>query len=258
MSLSGQVAIVTGGGRGIGLACVRALASEEAAVVVATPEIDEREAVIAELEEAGRPVLGLHTDVTDEDSVAQMAAATLERFGHIDILVNNAGIIGPTSPVVELAREEWDEVIAVNLTGPCLCCRAVLPAMIERQSGRIINIASVAGKIGFALRSPYAASKWGLIGFTLSLAKEAARDGILVNAVCPGPIDGPRIDAIIETRAKKTGVPPAEVRRELEDETLLGRFIPPEHIADMVVFLASDRSASITGQTLDVTAGYAL
>ncbi|MBQ16511.1 MAG: hypothetical protein CMJ65_05250 [Planctomycetaceae bacterium] len=256
MSLQGQVAVVTGGGRGIGLACVRALARDGASVIIATPEDDERLAAVEELQSRGVDVLGTDTDVTCEEQVASMVAQASDRFGRIDILVNNAGIIGPTSPVQEIQRRDWDQVMAVNVTGSYLCCREVLPGMITRQSGRIINIASTAGKIGFPLRSPYAASKWAVIGLTKTLAAEVGRQGILVNAVCPGPIAGPRMDAIIAARAEKTGTPAEDVRATLEESTLLGRLIPPEHIAEMVTFLASDRATSITGQTLDVTAGH--
>ncbi|MEE3367525.1 MAG: SDR family oxidoreductase, partial [Planctomycetota bacterium] len=125
----------------------------------------------------------------------------------------------------------------------------------SRRTGRIINIASAAGQIGFPLRSPYAASKWAVIGLTKTLAIEAAKNGILVNAVCPGPIDGPRMDAIIEAKSKVTNESTDVLRHRLEDETLLGRLIPAEHIAEMVAFLASDRADSITGQTLNVNAG---
>ena len=256
MSLANQVAVVTGGGRGLGLACVRALARDGAALVVATPEHDERAAVVAELEAAGHEVLGTATDVTCEEDLQRMVQGTLERFGRIDILVNNAGVIGPTAAVQDVQRHEWDAVMEVNVTGVYLASRAVLPHLIARQSGRIINIASAAGQIGFPLRSPYAASKWAVIGLTKTLAIEVAGDGILVNAVCPGPIDGPRMDAIIDAKARTTGQPAEVVREQLQDETLLGRLIPAEHVADMVAFLASARAASITGQTLDVNAGY--
>ena len=256
MPLTNQVAIVTGGGRGIGLACVRGLARDGAAVVVATPEDDERSAAVADLEADGHAVLGTATDVTSEDDLAKMVAATLDRFGRIDILVNNAGIIGPTALVQDVQRHEWEAVMDVNVTGVYLCCKAVLPHLLAQRSGRIINIASVAGKIGFPLRSPYATSKWAVIGLTKTLAVEVGPAGILVNAVCPGPIDGPRMDAIIEAKADTTGQPTAQVRDQIERNTLLGRLIPAEHIAEMVTFLASDRAASITGQTLDVNAGH--
>ena len=256
MPLTDQVAIVTGGGRGIGLACVRALVGDGASVVIATPEDAERSAAVAELEANGHAVLGTSTDVTSESDLAELVSATLDRFGRIDILVNNAGIIGPTAPVQDVTRDEWEAVMNVNGTGVYLACKAILPHLLERGSGRIINIASVAGKIGFPLRSPYAASKWAVIGLTKSLAVEVGSAGILVNAVCPGPIDGPRMDAIIQARAETIGQPAQQVRDQLEKDTLLGRLIPAEHIADMVAFLASDRATRITGQTLDVNAGH--
>jgi NAD(P)-dependent dehydrogenase (short-subunit alcohol dehydrogenase family) len=256
MPLTDQVAIVTGGGRGIGLACVRALTDDGASVVIATPEDAERSAAVAELEANGRAVLGTSTDVTSESDLAELVSATLDRFGRIDILVNNAGIIGPTAPVQDVTRDDWEAVMDVNVTGVYLACKAVLPHLLAQGSGRIINIASVAGKIGFPLRSPYAASKWAVIGLTKSLAVEVGSAGILVNAVCPGPIDGPRMDAIIQAKAETIGQPAQQVRDQLEKDTLLGRLIPAEHIADMVAFLASDRATSITGQTLDVNAGH--
>ncbi|MBO49873.1 MAG: short-chain dehydrogenase [Planctomycetaceae bacterium] len=256
MPLTDQVAIVTGGGRGIGLACVRALADDGASVVIATPEDAERSATVAELEANGHAALGTSTDVTSESDLAELVSATLDRFGRIDILVNNAGIIGPTAPMQDVTRDDWEAVMNVNVTGVYLACKAILPHLLEQGSGRIINIASVAGKIGFPLRSPYAASKWAVIGLTKSLAVEVGSAGILVNAVCPGPIDGPRMDAIIQAKAETIGQPAQQVRDQLEKDTLLGRLIPAEHIADMVAFLASDRATSITGQTLDVNAGH--
>jgi len=255
MPLTSQVAIVTGAGRGIGLACIRSLARDGASVVVATPEDDERSAAVAELETNGHAVLATSTDVTSESDLAEMVAATLDHFGRIDILVNNAGIIGPTAPVQDVERDDWEAVMDVNVTGVYLASRAVLPHLISRQSGRIINIASAAGQIGFPLRSPYAASKWAVIGLTKTLAIEVATDGILVNAVCPGPIDGPRMDAIIDAKARTTDQTAESVREHIEDGTLLGRLIPADHIAEMVAFLASDRATSITGQTLNVNAG---
>ena len=227
-----------------------------ASVVLATPEDAERSAAVAELEANGHAALGTSTDVPSERALAELVSATLDRFGRIDILVNNAGIIGPTAPVQDVTRDDWEAVMNVNVTGVYLACKAILPHLLEQGSGRIINIASVAGKIGFPLRSPYAASKWAVIGLTKSLAVEVGSAGILVNAVCPGPIDGPRMDAIIQARAETIGQPAQQVRDQLEKDTLLGRLIPAEHIADMVAFLASARATSITGQTLDVNAGH--
>src|SRR5262249_10191482 len=156
-----------------------------------------------EVEALGRKCLTVTTDVAQETHVAAMAKKTLEKFGRIDVLVNNAGIVGPTAPVTEVAAKDWDEVMAVNLTRAFFGCKYVVPAMKAQKSGCIINISSIAGKIGYALRSPYAVSKWGLIGLTLTLAKEVGPDNITVNVICPGPVDGPRMDGIIRKRAEE-------------------------------------------------------
>jgi len=171
-------------------------------------------------------------------------------------LVNNAGIIGPTAAVPDVSRRDWEEVLAVNLTGAFLCSKLFLPAMIARRSGRIINISSIAGKIGYALRSPYAVSKWGMIGLTLSTAKEVGEHNIQVNAVCPGPVEGDRMKALIETRADEQGRSVGEVTQEYVDQVVLGRFVQADDIAALVAFLTSDEALNITGQALDVSAGW--
>jgi NAD(P)-dependent dehydrogenase (short-subunit alcohol dehydrogenase family) len=149
--------------------------------------------------------------------VEQMVAFTLDHFGAIDILVNNAGIAGPTAPVTKIDRKDWDHTMAVNLTGAFLCAKHALPTMIERRDGRIINITSVAGLRAYALRSPYAASKWAMIGLTETLAEEAGRYNITVNAIAPGPVRGPRIESVIENRAAEMGRSLEEVERDYVD-----------------------------------------
>jgi NAD(P)-dependent dehydrogenase (short-subunit alcohol dehydrogenase family) len=216
------------------------------------------EAAAAEVEALGRRALPVVTDVTREEQVAAMAARALEALGRIDVLVNNAGIIGPTAPVVHLERADWDEVLAVNLTGAMLCCRAVLPDMIARRSGRIVNISSIAGKIAYTLRSPYAVSKWGLIGLTLTLAKEVGEHDIQVNAVCPGPVRGERMRGIFATRAAELGQTPEEVESTYVQATVLRRLVEAEDVAEVVAFLASPHARNITGQAIDVAAGYGL
>jgi NAD(P)-dependent dehydrogenase (short-subunit alcohol dehydrogenase family) len=256
--LQGQVAVVTGGGRALGKTIALRLAQAGADLVLAGPNRAELETAAAEVEALGRRALPVVTDVTREEQVGAMAARALEALGRIDVLVNNAGIIGPTAPVASLKRADWDEVLAVNLTGAMLCCRAVLPDMIARRSGRIVNIASVAGKIAYTLRSPYAVSKWGLIGLTLTLAKEVGEYDIQVNAVCPGPVRGERMRGIIAKRAEELGQTAEEVERSYVQAAVLKRMVDPEDVAEMVAFLASPHGRNITGQALDVTAGYAL
>jgi NAD(P)-dependent dehydrogenase (short-subunit alcohol dehydrogenase family) len=179
-------------------------------------------------------------------------------LGPIDILVNNAAIIGPTAPVERIHRADWDEVLAVNLTGAWLCCRAVLPEMIARRAGRIINIASMAGKMAYPLRSPYAVSKWGLIGLTLTLAQEVGAYGIQVNAVCPGPVEGERMRRIIADRAEALGQAPEQVERAYVEPAALKRMARAEDVAALVAFLTSPEADNITGQAIDLSAGYRL
>jgi NAD(P)-dependent dehydrogenase (short-subunit alcohol dehydrogenase family) len=182
----------------------------------------------------------------------------MNRFGRIDILVNNAGIAGPTAPATRVSREDWDHTIAINLTGAFLCAKHVLPQMIERRHGRIINITSVAGLHGYALRSPYSSSKWGMIGLTRTLADEAGRYNITVNAIAPGPVRGPRIESVIRNRAIELGLPVEDVEREYVEPTALKRMTEEEDIAGVAAFLASEEARNLTGQTIDVSAGYRL
>jgi NAD(P)-dependent dehydrogenase (short-subunit alcohol dehydrogenase family) len=197
-------------------------------------------------------------DVSAEDQVGRWVADALAELGRIDVLVNNSGITGPTGSVDQVSRAEWDRTLAINLTGAFLCARAVLPHMAARGSGKIINIASVAGHIGYAMRAPYAVSKWGMLGLTRTLAVEWAKHNIQVNAISPGSVSGERIERVIRERAAKSGVPEAEVRREYTSKAVLDRFVPAEHVAGMAVFLASELGDSITGEFLQVAGGFNL
>jgi NAD(P)-dependent dehydrogenase (short-subunit alcohol dehydrogenase family) len=258
LSLDGRVAIVTGGGRGLGRAIALRLAREGASVVIAGPDPRETDVVADEVAATGRIGLALAVDVTRENEIREMAARADHEFGHVDILVNNAGIMGPTAPVGQVALADWDEVLAVNLTGAFLCARAVLPGMIARRSGKIVNIASMAGKTAYALRSPYAVSKWGLIGLTLTLAREVGEHQIQVNAVCPGPVEGDRMRRVIAERASQSGQDPALVEGDYLRRAALGRMVRANDVAAAVAFLASAEADNITGEALDVSAGYAL
>lgn len=253
-----RMALVTGGGRGIGRAIALRLAREGFNLVLAGPEPVELNATGAEIQSLGRRHLEVVVDVSQEDRVRTLADLALDTLGRIDILVNNAAIIGPTAPVAQVPRADWDEVLAVNLTGALLCCQGVLPGMIARRSGKIVNIASVAGKIAYPLRSPYAVSKWGLIGLTLTLAKEVGEHNIQVNAVCPGPVAGERMRQVIEQRAAELGQPPEQVERDYLERLALKRMVRAEDVAALVAFLASPEADNITGQALDVSAGFGL
>jgi len=258
MKLNDRVAIVTGGGRGIGREIALALSQEGADVVVSGRQLDVLEQTATEIESQGRRAFAIVTDVSNEAQVNELINKTLATFGRVDVLVNNAGIAGPTAAVTNLSREAWDEVMAVNLTGAFLCSRAVIPHMSERRSGKIINISSVAGKMAYALRSPYAASKWGMIGLSASLAQELGAHNIQVNAICPGPTAGERMTSVIAWRAKELGRSADEVERLYLENTALKRMVDPKHVAAAVVFFCSEAGDSITGEALEVSAGYAL
>jgi 3-hydroxybutyrate dehydrogenase len=258
MKLEGKVAIVTGGGGGIGRAIALRFAREGAAVLIAGPTEEKLSAVEKELREAGTRVLAVRTDVSDEASVEQMIARALKEFEHIDILVNNAGVAGPTALIPVVRLEDWEKTIAINLTGAFLCAKHALPHMIKRQTGCIINITSIAGLQAYAFRSPYCASKWGMIGLTQTLAEEGGRYGITANAIAPGPVRGPRIERVIRNRAEEMKLPYEEVEKQYVEPTALKRMVEEEDIAAMAVFLASDEGRNITGETLNISAGYRL
>ena len=258
MKLQNQTAIVTGAGRGIGKEIALALASEGADLVLASRDKDALDRVAHEIRDLGRRAVVVRTDVSDESQVAEMSGIAIREFKRIDILVNNAGLVGPTKPLAKLSREEWDQVIAVNLTGAFLCSRAVIPQMMSQGSGCIVNISSIAGKLAYALRSPYAVSKWGMLGLSRTLAQELGTHNIRVNAICPGPTAGDRMQGVIAGRAKELGRPVEEVERTYVEGTALKRMVDPAHVAAAVVFLASKEGSSITGEAIDISAGFAL
>ena len=254
--LAGQVAIVTGGGHGIGGAIARRFAAEGAAVALAGTGREALEATARAIRAAGGRATALPTDVADEAAVERLVASTLAEHGRLDILVNNAGIAGPTAAAIDMEREAWERTLAVNLTGALLCAKHALPHMIARRRGRVINIASVAGFIGYPLRSPYAASKWGLIGLTRSLALEVGAHDITVNAIAPGSVRGERMSAVIRRRAEATGRSAAEIEQEYLAPTALKRMVDEEDVAAMALFLASDDGRNITGETVAVSGGF--
>ena len=259
MKLTGRVAIVTGGGRGIGRAIALGFAAEGASVTVSGTQPAPLEATRSEIEALGRKALAVVADVSDEAAVMRMVGETIARFGRLDILVNNAGIAGPTAPVDLMTAREWERTLAINLTGAFLCAKHAIPHLIRSEAGRILNITSVAGKIGYALRSPYAASKWGMIGLTRSLALEVGPRGVTVNAIAPGSTRGERLSNVIRDRAAALGRAPDEVEKEFfVQQNALGRLVEPEEIAATAVFLASDEARNITGETVTVSAGFRL
>jgi meso-butanediol dehydrogenase/(S,S)-butanediol dehydrogenase/diacetyl reductase len=254
MELKDATAIVTGGGRGIGRGIALALAREGANVVIA-----DLEAVRAEMEETQRLVEGegvqsllVHVDVTDWQEASAMAQAALERFGRIDVLVNNAGVIG-VAPVVAMTEEQWDRVIDVNLKGTFFCSKAVAGHMMERRSGRIVNMSSQAGRRGAPALAHYCATKFGVIGFTQSLALELAPFNVTVNAVCPGVVDSAMWqEHLLPALGAARGQSKEQAWEAFVKERIpLGRPQTPEDIGQAVVFLC--RADNVTAEAVNVT-----
>lgn len=247
MRLKNKVAIVTGSSRGLGKAFARALAEEGASVVITSRSFADAEQVASEI---GPHALPLVLDVSEEASVRAMVRDTLARFGTIDILVNNAGIVTPFHEIVDMPIEEWDRIFSVNLRGTFLCCRAVLPAMIAKRYGKIINLgAGVLDERAQPGIIPYCAAKAGIINFTRHLAAEVRRYKINVNAIDPGAVRTGMAEGfeISEETTRWLNL------QQTVDETHGARFRSPEEIAPLVVFLASDESKMLNGRFLQVS-----
>ncbi|NJM05848.1 SDR family oxidoreductase [Candidatus Gracilibacteria bacterium] len=256
--LHDTVAVVTGGGRGIGRAIALAYAQAGAHVVLAARSIEHLHTTQAEVAALGGQVLSIATDVTQPDSVAALANQTLNHFGRVDVLVNNSGVGGPSGSLWELDLADWEATFAVNVTGVFLCCQAFLPAMIARRSGSIVLIGSVTGKRPLPGRTPYAASKLALVGLLRTLAWEIGPHGLRVNLISPGPVEGERIEWVIQKQAELQGVSLETARRAFTNDLPLGRLLRAEEIAATALFLASDQAAGITGEDINVAAGMAM
>ena len=241
-------AVVTAGGAGIGNAIVRKLHGE--GMVVHAVDVDGKALDGLKAELPGIKVT--RVDVADEGQVDALFAQVAEDFGGLDVLVNCAGIAGPTAPVDEIEPEDWRRCVAVNLEGAFLCTRRAVPLMRRRGGGSVVNFSSNAGLFGFANRTPYAAAKWGIIGFTKSVAIEVGGDGIRVNAICPGTVKGARMDAVVSAHAKATGQSEEEVLEGYLSGSSLKSYILAEDIAEMVWFLCSAAGAKVSGQALAV------
>ncbi len=255
MKLKDRVAIVTGGGIGIGRVIALRFAEEGAAVVVAARTMPKLEEVVQQIKAKGGRATAIQTDVTDEAQVINMVAKTLDIYKKIDILVNNSGIAAAVANAWQITLEDWNKVIATNLTGPMLCTREVMKHMIEREQGNIVNISSEAGIRGLQTRGPYSASKWGIIGLTRTEALEAARYNIRVNAVAPGGVEGERNIRTLTMLAEAMGRPIEESRKVMTSHAAMRRLVTENEIAGAALFLASDDSSGMTGQTIRVDAG---
>jgi 3-hydroxybutyrate dehydrogenase len=259
MKLSGKTALITGGGRGIGRAVALAFAREGARVAV----VARTEREVARVAEETNKESGVETayavcDVSNAESIRQAFKTVTQKLGGMpDILVNNAGI-AESAPLVKTDDELWQRHIAVNLSGVFYCTRAALPAMIERGWGRIINVASIAGKTGAPYIAAYAASKHGVLGLTRSVALEVATKGVTVNAICPGYVDTDMTTRALENIEAKTGKAAADSLDAIKAMNPQRRLVEPEEIAALAVLLASDEGRGINGQAINVDGGSVL
>jgi NAD(P)-dependent dehydrogenase (short-subunit alcohol dehydrogenase family) len=254
--LKDKVAIVTGGGKGIGKAIAKGFISEGATVVIAATTVSKLEEAVKEFEAMGGRAKAIPTDVSDEKQVIRMVSETLKSFGRIDILVNNSGIAGPTCKLVDLKLEDWNQVLAIDLTGYILCAREVLrQGMISRKSGNIINIAAEGGRTGDGrsgqpMRMPYCCAKMGVIGMTETLAQEVGPENIRVNAISAAAVRGERWIRVATAKAQALGIPVEQHMKQSMTRYSLGRPVEEYELGNVAVFLASDESSGITGQTI--------
>jgi NAD(P)-dependent dehydrogenase (short-subunit alcohol dehydrogenase family) len=247
-SAQGLRVLVTAGAAGIGRAIATTFLDHGARVHVC--DVDR-----AALDEARRLMPAATQSVADVARLAdveRLFADVRRDLGGLDVLVNNAGIAGPTARVEDIAPEDWDRCIAVDLNGMFYCTRLAMPLLKAAGGGSIINLSSVAGRLGFPMRSPYAAAKWGVVGFTKSLAIEAGPDGVRVNCLQPGNVEGERIDRVIDAKAKAFGIPFEAQKQKLLDTVSLRTFVTAQDIANMALFLATDAGKHISGQALSI------
>lgn len=251
--LSGRVALVTGAGRGIGRTLAVRLADAGATVVMCGRDADGLTTTASQLRQGNH--LTMAVDLTRPDSIAELADRVHARWPALDIIVNNSGIGGPSAPLWEVDRADWEETIAVNLTGTYLICKAFLPNMVMRRSGAIALIGSMTGKRPLLHRAPYAMTKMGLVGLCRTLALELGSYGLRVNVVSPGFVEGPRLDWVIEMQAAAQNVTLAQARSMMASDAPLNSFVTTDDVANAVLYLVSDRAAGITGADLNVSAG---
>jgi len=243
-----QRVLITAGAGGIGREIARAFAANGAKVFVCDIDAEGLETLAQEIEDLTTTLC----DVSKREDIERMVTSAIESLGGLDVLVNNAGISGPTTPVDKMDPDDWDKVVQVNLNGTFNVTRLAIPHLKKSPAGVIIIISSAAGRFGYANRSPYSATKWGLIGFTKTLSIELGEYGIRANAILPGAVEGPRLQRVFEGRAKVSGQSIEEVKDAAMAIQSIKRFVEPRDIAALAVFLASDSSKSISGQLLPI------
>jgi len=245
LGIGGLRVMVTAGAGGIGLAIARAFVREGARVHVC--DVDE-----LALAKVDRPITTSVCDVSDRARVGRFFEEGLAKLGGLDCLVNNAGIAGPTGRVEEIDPAEWDRCIAIDLTGQFNCARLAVPHLRKSSNASMMNVSSQAGHLGFALRTPYASAKWGVIGLSKSLSIELGDDGIRVNALLPGIVAGERQKRVLTAKAEARGISYEEMEKIVFSYTSIKEYVTPEQLADLVVFVASPRGRTISGQALSV------
>jgi NAD(P)-dependent dehydrogenase (short-subunit alcohol dehydrogenase family) len=246
--LSGRRVLVTAGAAGIGLAIVERLLRHGARIIVC----DVSDATLQVFSKAHPQARAVKADVSNETDVERMFSSIKAEFDGLDALVNNAGIAGPTGAVEDIDPKEWRRCLEVGLTGQFLCARLAVPMLKAAGGGSIVNMSSAAGRHGYAFRTPYSSAKFGVIGFTQSLAKELGPSNIRVNAILPGIIEGPRMEGVIRDRAAQLGVSYETMEKTYLDRISLRRMTSPHDVAAMIAFLLSDAGANISGQSIGV------
>ncbi len=248
LGIKGLRVLITAGASGIGLKAVEAFLAEGAKVY--TCDVDKE--ALAALKKAHPSVGQSVCDVADRTQVAALFKEGLAFLGGLDCLVNNAGIAGPTGPVHEINPEDWDRCVDVTLTSQFNCTRLAVEHLKASKNASIINLSSAAGKFGFPNRSPYAAAKWGVIGFTKTLAMELGQYGIRANAILPGPVDGDRIRRVFQAKAQVAGTSMQAIQDATLANASIKSLVPPENLADMMVYLASPRARTLSGQAISI------
>jgi meso-butanediol dehydrogenase / (S,S)-butanediol dehydrogenase / diacetyl reductase len=252
---AGASAVVTGAGQGIGAAIAKGLAGKGVRVVLSGRRAATLEAVCESIRERGGSADYVVGDVTDLDHLNELMAIAAGPRGVLEILVNNAGIAGPTAPLADVTPEDWNETIAVNLTGVFLACKAALPYLERAEHGKIVNIGSVTGKQPLPNRSPYAAAKLGVVGLTRTLAHEVGPRNISVNLISPWLVEGDRLGDVLSSMSKERGLTPDELRAEMTQGTAFKRTVAEDDVVEMVLFLCSAAANNLTGQDINVAAG---
>ncbi|WP_205602492.1 SDR family oxidoreductase [Chelativorans alearense] len=250
--VSGKTALVTGSSAGIGRAAALKFAAEGAKVVVSDVNVEGGEETVVMIEKAGGEAVFIRADVSAPDEVDALIAKAVESFGRIDCACNNAGIEGKIVPFIEQPLDNFDRIIAVNLRGTFLCLQAEIRQMLKNGGGAIVNLASVAGLIGFPGLAPYVASKHGVNGLTKNAALEYGKQGIRVNSICPGGIDTRMLDSLAEQSTDGE----MSTREMMDPFHPIGRIGEPEEVAELIIWLCSDRASFITGANIPIDGGF--